>query len=142
MDFQTAVKTCLSKYVTFSGRAARSEYWWFSLFLIVVSLVLTGVDFTLFGMGEYFSPLSDLFGLATLLPALAVTARRLHDTDRSGWWMLIGIVPIVGWILMIYWLATKGSDGANRFGPDPLGDTPYGDDDGDYNQSSIPNVGS
>ncbi|MBT2130313.1 DUF805 domain-containing protein [Aliiroseovarius lamellibrachiae] len=142
MDFQTAVKTCLSKYVTFSGRAARSEYWWFSLFLIVVTIVLSGVDYLVFGMGEIFSPLSDLFSLATFLPAIAVTARRLHDIDRSGWWMLIGIVPIVGWILMIYWLVIQGTDGPNRFGHDPLGTPPYGDDDGDYTQSSIPNVGS
>lgn len=143
MDFQTAVKTCFSKYVTFSGRAARSEFWWFNLFVIVVTLVLTGADFIVFGMQDLFSPLSDLFSLAAFLPGLAVLSRRLHDLDRSAWWMLLIFVPIVGWIILLIWNCTKGTEGPNRFGHDPLGDTPYGDDDGgDYSQSSIPNVGS
>ncbi|WP_424944722.1 DUF805 domain-containing protein [Aliiroseovarius crassostreae] len=128
--------------MTFHGRAIRSEYWWFSLFLIVVSLVLTGVDAMVFGYGEIFSPLSDLFGLATLLPAIAVTARRLHDIDRSGWWMLIGIIPLIGWIIMIYWLVQKGTEGPNRFGPDPFGDAPQGGEytDDAYSPSSIPDT--
>lgn len=142
MDFQTSVKTCLSKYVTFSGRAARSEFWWFNLFVVIVTIVLTGVDFIVFGLQDLFSPLSDLFSLAVLLPSLAVLARRLHDLDRSAWWMLLMFVPIVGWIILLIWNCTKGTDGPNRFGPDPLGGTPYGDDDGDYGQSSIPNVRS
>lgn len=140
MDFLTSVKTCLTNYVTFQGRAIRSEYWWFTLFLIVVSLVLAGVDVMIFGSDGFFSPLSDLFGLATLLPGLAVTARRLHDIDRSGWWMLIGLIPLIGWVILIYWLVQRGTDGPNRFGNDP-----FGGEQGvaeDFNPSSIPPVGS
>ncbi len=151
MDFQTAVRTCFSKYVTFSGRAARSELWWYVLFVIVVNFLLTFVDSFLFGTTvttEYgFSAstntpiFSGLFMLATLLPSISVAVRRLHDTDRSGWWYWIGLVPLIGAILLIVWFASKGTSGKNRFGPDPLGGKPYGDDDdGDYAPSSIPSV--
>lgn len=101
MNFQEAVKTCLTKYVDFSGRASRPEYWWFFLFLVIVSLVLS-----------YFSEiLSGVFSLAMLLPSLAAGVRRLHDTERSGWWMLIVLVPFVGWIIAVILLAqpTKNS---------------------------------
>ena len=89
MDFMTAVKTCFSKYVTFQGRAPRSEFWWFTLFVTVATIALAFVDGVIFGLEMVFSPLSDLFSLATLLPGIAVTVRRLHDVDRSGWWMLL-----------------------------------------------------
>lgn len=101
MNFEEAVKTCLTKYVDFSGRASRPEYWWFFLFLVLVSLVLS-----------YFSEiLSGVFSLAMLLPSLAAGVRRLHDTERSGWWLLIVLVPFVGWIIAIILLAqpTKNS---------------------------------
>ena len=131
MDFMTAVKTCFSKYVTFEGRAPRSEYWWFTLFNVVGQVVLLFV----------YEPLSMLFALAVLLPGLTVTARRLHDIDRSGWWMLIVLIPIVGWLIMLYWEVQKGTNGPNRFGHDPLGNAPDGDDDG-YATSSIPSTGN
>ncbi|MCK0126296.1 DUF805 domain-containing protein [Gelidibacter sp. F2691] len=142
MDFQTAVRTCFQKYVTFSGRAARSEYWWYTLFIIVASIVLGLVDGTIFGWGELFSPLSDLFSLATLLPSLAVTSRRLHDYDKSAWWMLLILIPIIGWIVLIYWMCQKGTDGPNQYGNDPLGGAIDHHDDGDYATSSIPPSGS
>lgn len=143
MDFTTAVKTCFEKYVIFSGRAARSEYWWFTLFIVIVSIVLGLIDMTIFGSDGILSPLSDLFSLATLLPVLAVTSRRLHDIDRSAWWILLMLLPIIGWLVLIYWHIQKGSDGDNQFGTDPLSGHYDGDDDeGDYATSSIPRTGA
>ena len=111
MDFITAIKTCLAKYVGFGGRARRSEYWYFVLFLVVVSLALGAAGFEQIG---------NFFSVATLLPSLAVGVRRLHDTDRSGWWLLLLLVPLVGAIVLIVWFANRGTLGANRFGDDPL----------------------
>lgn len=109
MDFVQAVKTCFARYATFEGRARRPEYWWFVLFQFLVFLPL--------------SFLSDLLYLLAVLglfvPAIAVGARRLHDIGKSGWLQLIWIVPLVGWILMIYWHVQPGDAQANRFGPPP-----------------------
>lgn len=152
MGFATAVRTCLSKYADFSGRAQRSEFWYFVLFNIVVSWALIMLDSTLFGTVETYqggfsaytdTPLfSGLFSLAMLLPNLAVAVRRLHDTDRSGWWYLIGLVPLLGFILLIVWFASRGTPGPNRFGPDPLaGGTGFaGGGEDDMSESSIPRV--
>lgn len=111
MDFVTALKTCLlEKYVTFSGRARRSEYWFFYLFWLIVYIALSTVS----------EGLAGLFSLATLLPNISVGVRRLHDLDKSGWWLLLGIIPIIGWIVLIIWFCGRGTVGDNRFGPDPL----------------------
>ena len=115
MDFQTSVKTCLNKYATFSGRAQRSEYWWFALFLLAGSILLTIVD-NILGMGAL-SPLSSLFSLATLIPSLAAGCRRLHDIDKSGWWQLLIIIPLIGWIILIIWFVKVGSSEENQHGP-------------------------
>ena len=96
MNFQESVKTCFSKYVDFNGRAVRSEYWWFALFNLIVSIVLTIISPKL---------LANIYSLATLLPALAVGVRRLHETNRSGWWLLLWLVPVIGWIVLIVFLA-------------------------------------
>jgi uncharacterized membrane protein YhaH (DUF805 family) len=119
MNMIEATKACFSKYVTFSGRARRAEYWWFILATILVSLVLGFID-GLLGLGGEFGLLSSIWSLAVFLPSLAVGVRRLHDTDRSGWWMLISFLPLIGLIVLIVFFAQKGTDGANRFGPDPL----------------------
>nr|WP_325253515.1 DUF805 domain-containing protein [Amylibacter sp.] len=111
MDFATAVKTVFSKYVDFSGRATRPEFWWWVLFVFVASLILTTID-TILGL-TLFSP---LFSLATLLPGLAVSARRLHDINRSGWWQLIMLIPLIGFIILIFWYTRPSDQGANRFG--------------------------
>lgn len=159
MNMMTAVKTVYSKYATFTGRARRSEFWWYFLFYFIVNIVLGWVDSVLFGTvtetgslatGDYAynastdTPvLSMIFALASLLPSLAVTARRLHDINRSGWWMLISLIPIVGLILMIVWAATGGDKGPNRFGPDPIDGSGDGGSDGgapDYAASAIPPV--
>jgi uncharacterized membrane protein YhaH (DUF805 family) len=105
MTFMDAIKTCFSKYADFNGRAVRSEYWWFVLFIVLSGIALSIVNETL----------GSLFYLATLLPSIAAAARRLHDTDRSGWMQLIGLIPLIGWLILIYFLAQKGG-GMNRFG--------------------------
>jgi uncharacterized membrane protein YhaH (DUF805 family) len=100
MSFQEAIRVCFSKYADFSGRATRSEYWWFFLFTVLVSIALSMI-----------SPLiSGLFSLGTLLPSIAAAARRLHDTGRSGWWQLIVLVPLVGLIVIIVFLAQDTKD--------------------------------
>ncbi|MCF6379479.1 DUF805 domain-containing protein [Nocardioides KLBMP 9356] len=109
----TAVRTCFSKYVDFSGRARRSEYWYFTLFNIILSVVASFIDAALSSQ-----VVGLLVTLALFLPGLAVSVRRLHDTDRSGWWILIGLIPIVGWIVLIVWYCTD-SKPDNRFGPNP-----------------------
>lgn len=116
MSFIDAVRAALSKYATFSGRSRRSEYWWFALFNLLVSLVGAGVDAAL---GR---PLIQfVVALALLLPNLAVLVRRLHDTNRSGWWVLIGLVPLVGSIVLIVFAAQDSQPGTNRFGDSPKG---------------------
>jgi len=112
-----------SKYATFTGRARRKEYWYFVLFYVlafIVLLVVDGVTGTLdeeAGIGL----LSAIFVLATIIPLLAVTVRRLHDTDRSGWWVLINLVPIIGGIVLLVFTLLDSQPGANRFGPNPKG---------------------
>ncbi len=110
MMFQDAIKTCFKKYADFSGRAMRSEYWWFALFSMITSFILLMIDPS--------ETLYLIFSLAVLLPSLAVGARRLHDIDRSGWWLLLSLVPLVGIIVLIVWFCTKGTPGTNRFGPE------------------------
>jgi uncharacterized membrane protein YhaH (DUF805 family) len=113
MSFTEAVTSVFSKYAIFKGRARRSEFWWFTLFSFVASVVLGFVDGLLFGH----EILSAIFALGTFIPVLAVTVRRLHDIDRSGWWILIGLVPLIGWIILIYWYTREGTPGLNQFGP-------------------------
>jgi uncharacterized membrane protein YhaH (DUF805 family) len=120
MGFGEAVGSCLSKYATFTGRAPRSEYWYFVLFQAVVGVVAAAISRAI-----DLNLVSTLVELLLFLPSLAVGIRRLHDIDRSGWWTLLGFVPFIGWIMLIIWACTKGSLGPNRFGPDPL-PTPYG----------------
>lgn len=115
MSFTQAIKTCFSKYVDFTGRAPRSELWWFVLFTFLVSIALSMVDAALLGSGGM-PMFSSLWSLAVLLPSLAVGARRLHDTDRSGWWLLIGLIPLIGFIVLIVFYVQKGTEGQNRFG--------------------------
>jgi uncharacterized membrane protein YhaH (DUF805 family) len=105
----------LKKYATFEGRARRSEYWWFTLvnFLIAAALHLVG----------HVHLLVHLYLLAVLIPSLAVGARRLHDTNRSGWWLLIGLIPIIGAIVLLVFFVTPGVTGNNDYGADPKAGT-------------------
>jgi uncharacterized membrane protein YhaH (DUF805 family) len=105
MTFQEAIKLCFQKYADFSGRAKRPEFWWFVLFTFLASLIL----------GVVSSMLSGLFSLAVIVPSLAVGARRLHDIGRSGWWQLIWLVPVIGWIILIYWCVQESNPTPNAF---------------------------
>lgn len=113
MDFGQAISTCFKKYADINGRAQRSEYWWFFLFNFIVNIAGTA----LFGDGL----ISILLTLALIVPAIAVGVRRLHDTNRSGWWMLAFIIPLLGLILALFWLTKRGTVGPNQYGDDPLG---------------------
>ncbi len=115
MTFQQSIRTCLNKYIDVEGRAARSEYWWFILFNIIAIIVASGIDMVI-GLPIFYFVVS----LGLLAPSITVGVRRLHDKDKSGWWILIWFVPLVGWLIMIVWYVQKGTDGPNRFGPDPL----------------------
>jgi uncharacterized membrane protein YhaH (DUF805 family) len=120
MSFQDAVRSCLAQYGTFTGRARRSEFWFFWLFHMLVQSAAAILDAVIFGPWQ---PIAALASLALLLPSLAVAVRRLHDNGRSGWWILIGLVPLVGWILLFIWYVSRGEIGPNRFGPDPRGES-------------------
>ena len=120
MGFMDAISYCFRHYVGFNGRAARSEYWYWTLFVYLLLIVCWLIDMTAFGFNTTgVNPMTVLATLATLLPTLAVSARRLHDIDRSGWWALL-IFTVIGYIVLIYWACLRGTVGANRFGPDPL----------------------
>ncbi|ADB33652.1 protein of unknown function DUF805 [Kribbella flavida DSM 17836] len=110
----------LKKYAVFSGRARRKEYWMFTLVSVAVSVVLYALDRVIgTDYGNNSGLLSGIYSVAVLIPALAVTWRRLHDTDRRGWWILIGLLPVIGTIALIVILALDSTPGDNRFGPNP-----------------------
>ncbi|MBI4599958.1 DUF805 domain-containing protein [Candidatus Uhrbacteria bacterium] len=108
----------LKKYATFSGRAQRAEYWTFS---IVNTTVLIGLTLIGESVNKIITNLAVLLGLAILLPSIAVSVRRLHDTDRSGWWVLIGLIPYVGAIVMLVFTLFDSKPGDNKYGPNPKG---------------------
>ena len=125
LTFPDAVRTCLTKYAVFNGRATRSEYWFFVLFafLVVVaaSILDSMLNMVVFEPAMGGNMLATLAMLALLLPQLSAAVRRLHDLGRSGWWYLIGLVPVVGGAVLLIWFCLRGTEGDNRFGPDPLG---------------------
>lgn len=147
MTFTQSIATCLKKYATFKGRASRSEFWWFILFVFLVSLLLTVIDILIFGS----ELINKVFGLAMFIPQLAATSRRLHDTDRSGWCQILPVITfligsILFWISRIYlgdgkffasitliaflgtgirvliWLIDPSDRGENKYGPSPFFD--------------------
>ena len=105
----------LKKYAVFSGRARRKEYWMFLLFNIIIGLVLGVLEGLAGGPGV----LGSIYGLAVLIPGIAVSARRLHDTDRSGWWLLIGLIPLIGAIVLLVFMVQDSQPGENQYGPNP-----------------------
>ena len=110
VSFPQAVSLGFKNYFKFSGRATRAEYWWWILFIVLTRIALLVVDtFTFFGT-------SLLFSLATLIPNLALGARRLHDINRTGWWQLLILVPVIGWILLLVWFCNRGDDEPNQYG--------------------------
>ncbi len=134
MTFAEAVRACFRRYATFSHRARRSEFWWFSLFLVLAQIILGLIDAALLGVAPDGSgPLGLAFSLATLLPGLAVSVRRLHDIGRSGWWYLLILVPLAGALVLLWWWTRPSEPGANRFGPPP-------DDPAALADSAVPRV--
>jgi uncharacterized membrane protein YhaH (DUF805 family) len=140
MNFWQAVRSVFSDYVKFSGRAVRSEYWYWSLFVSIVALAALLIDHTFFPKRR--DPFENIWSVVTFLPGLGVSIRRLHDLDRSGWWMLLPCVLVLllpafawftGWwiptvvlivigiVALVYWFCLPGTPGPNRFGPDPFG---------------------
>ena len=110
MTFAESIQTCLSKYADFTGRARRSEYWWFVLFALIASAVASRL-----GTLIYLVVVLGLF-----LPQIAAGVRRLHDTGRSGFYYFIVLIPLVGGILLIVWMATEGDPGENEYGLAPM----------------------
>lgn len=119
MNFGQAIGSGFRNYIGFGGRACRSEFWYWVLFVNLVSLGTVILDRVLFPENTL-GPLAALFALVVLLPGLAVSIKRLHDIDKSGWWFLLGFILIVGTIILIVWATREGDEGNNRFGADPL----------------------
>ncbi len=116
----------LKKYAEFNGRAGRREFWMFVLISFIISIALSIVDSALGtkiagSYGSNTGVLGSLYSLAILVPSVAVNIRRLHDTNHSGWWWFLWLIPIVGWIIMIVWLATDSMLEDNQYGPNPKG---------------------
>lgn len=109
MTFGESIKTCFSKYATVAGRASRSEYWWWFLFSVLVQAGGAFVSETVAG----------LLALALLLPSVAAGARRLHDIGRSSWWLLLGLIPLIGALILLYWLVQPSAQQANEYGEAP-----------------------
>lgn len=132
MTFMESVQTCLKEsYFGFDGRASRSEYWWFALFAVLLGIVTSILDgflgtYTVTSSGKMIGFINSIFLLAILLPSIAVAVRRLHDTDRSGWFYLLIFIPLIGSIILIIFFIQQGTNGRNRFGDDPLRPTSRG----------------
>lgn len=111
-----------TKYAQFSGRSSRKEFWLFYLLITIASIVLTVIDISIgsFDAVSEFGLLSGIFTLAIIVPSLAVSVRRLHDTDRSGWWLLLSFIPLLGSIVLVVFWCLKGTQGQNEYGDDPL----------------------
>ena len=132
MGFQDAVRKCFKEFATFQGRAPRSEFWWFMLFIFLGQLACSVLDRMIFGTGTFVTgtgfayyatnggPIGTIFTLICLLPSISVGVRRLHDTNRSGWWLFITLIPLVGQLILLFFFVQKAPDAPqepNRFGP-------------------------
>lgn len=119
MGFQEAVKSFISRYTDFKGRSARSEFWWVVLALFIINMLI-GIVTALIGetLGGI---LSLVFTLGIIIPYIALAVRRFHDLDKSGWWFLTLLIPLVNLIVVLVFFTRKGTDGPNQYGPDPLG---------------------
>jgi uncharacterized membrane protein YhaH (DUF805 family) len=114
MTFGEAVRSGFDHYAKFDGRASRPAFWWWVLFVVLVSVGANIIDLAI-GAPVF----SAIVGLGLLLPNLSVAIRRLHDTDRTGWWVLIWLIPLIGWIVLLVFYLQQGDAGENRFGPPP-----------------------
>lgn len=112
-EIKKSVETVVLKnYVNFEGRASRPEYWWFTLAYAIVNIILSLIP-------RVGTILSGILGLAVLIPSIGVAVRRLHDINKSGWWLLIALIPIVGYIIVILWLVKPSDNGENQYGEIP-----------------------
>lgn len=111
------LKVVRDNYANFQGRARRQEYWMYALINLIIVIILSMFDTLLFSSGNNF--ISGIYSLAVLLPGIAVSVRRLHDTDRSGWWLLLTFIPIVGVIILLIFMCVEGDHANNRFGSNP-----------------------
>ena len=120
MSFGQSIKTCFGKYIDWKGRASRSEFWYFQLFLFILYFIAFQIDSVVLGteLGQT-GPVYIICNLGTMLPSLCAQIRRLHDVDRSGWWCLLPLTCI-GLIPLLIWEASKGTSGSNQYGDDPL----------------------
>lgn len=115
-------KKVISNYFNFNGRARRKEFWMFTLINLIIYLVLFAIEFAITNS----MLITSLYGLAMLIPSIAVGIRRLHDTGKSGWFLLINLIPFLGALILIYFLAQEGNQGPNEYGADPKGmEVPY-----------------
>ena len=148
MTFQEAIRYGFQNYANFSGRAQRSAFWWWQLFCLLVGIGLNIIDAVLFPdlLFDSNGPLMGLWSLAILIPNIAMGVRRLHDRDKSGWFLLLILIPVIGFFILLYFFVTPGTQGPNRFGPDPLGgphdpfQSSSREDGARYSESNIPRV--
>ncbi len=118
MEFQQAIRSGFQNYTNFADRSCRSEFWYWVLFGFIVSLVASFID-VIIGFDGIIGPIQGITGLALLLPNIAMAIRRLHDIGKSGWFILIGLIPVLGWIYLIY-LYVQPTEGPNQYGQAPL----------------------
>lgn len=121
MNIAEAVATCFRKFITFRGRAQRSEFWYFLLAVFVAGLIADALDTQLLNSSGMNRPLDTILTLAVILPSISVSVRRLHDINQSGYWLLILFVPIVGWVAYFFMTIQDGTVGPNPYGNDPKG---------------------
>ena len=109
-----AAQQFFNRYVDFQGRSNRGEFWWWVLANLIIGIVLSIIDTAVFGPNA--TILAGLWALATVVPNIALGIRRMHDIDRTGWWVLLGLIPVVGFLVLIYFYVQKPTPGPNRFG--------------------------
>ena len=121
VDFGAAIRLGFQRYTDFTGRSTRAEYWWWSLFTFIVSLILIPLDAATGTFDETASMglFGALFTVVTTIPSISVGVRRLHDINKSGWWILLWLVFVLGWIIVIKWAVEKGDKSVNKYGANP-----------------------
>ncbi len=127
MSFGQAISSVFKNYANFNGRARRSEFWFFALFSLIIYLAASVINYLIAGSSDTTSIIGIiylLYSLATILPSLAVSWRRLHDIGKSGAYILFILIPLVGWIFLLAWFVKDSDIGENRFGPNPKGQYP------------------
>ena len=125
IGFSSAAMLGFTRYFDFRGRSSRAEYWWFVLFLVLVDLALSLFDSVSFLAGGFTGGLfGTLWSIAVIVPQISIGARRLHDINRSGWWLLLLVIPILGWGILLIWAVKQGDQGNNSHGPEPTYATP------------------